>query len=108
VLDDARELFREEIALAKTEARYELGKATVAGVRFSAAAVAGWFALMFALVAVALGISAILNWPPAAGFGIVALLMAAVAAGAFVSARKSAKAVQPLPRTLESMKENFR
>lgn len=112
VLDDARDLFREEIALARAEARVELSKAMAAGMKFGAAAVAGWFALMFLLVAVAAGIAGFFNWSPevnvALGFGIVAVLLGLVAAGAFFAARSSAREVQPLPRTVESMKENFR
>jgi preprotein translocase subunit SecF len=108
VLDDARELFREEIALAKAEARLELSKAAAAGSKLGAAAVAGWFALMFALIAVAMGISVVLNWPLAAAFAIVAALLAAVAGGAFLSGRKTARGVQPLPRTVDSVKEIFR
>ena len=108
VMDDARDLLREEIALAKAEARLELNKAVAAGARFGAAAVAGWFALMFALLAMATGISALLNWPMSAGFAIVALLLAAVAAGAYVSARGAARRVQALPRTVATVKENFK
>lgn len=112
VLDDARELFREEIALARAETRVELSKAMAAGTRFGAAAVAGWFALMFLLVAVAAGIASLFNWSPelnaAVGFGIVAVLLGVTAAAAYFSARSAAREVQPLPRTVESMKENFR
>lgn len=108
VLDDARDLVREEIALAKAEARLELSKAASAGGRFGAAAVAGWFALMFVLVAFALGIPAAVGWPAWTGFAIVGVLLALGAGLLFMSARGAARRVQPLPRTVESVKENFR
>jgi len=108
VLDDARDLVREEIALAKAEARLELSKAASAGARFGAAAIAGWFALMFMLFAFALGIPAAAGWPAWTGFAIVGVLLALGAGLLFMSARGAARRVQPLPRTVESVKENFR
>jgi multidrug transporter EmrE-like cation transporter len=108
VLDDARELIREEVALAKAEARVEISKATAAAAQFGAAAVAGWFALMFILCAVALGISAGLQWPVWTGFGIVGAVLAVAAAVMFFTARAAARRVEPMPRTIESVKENFR
>ena len=108
VMDDTRELIREEIALAKSEARHELSKAGAAAAQFGAAAVAGWFALMFLLGAVALGISVAFDWPAWAGAGIVAVLLGIAALALFVGARAAARRVQPLPRTMDSLKENFR
>src|SRR5512135_1348331 len=75
VLDDGRELIREEIALAKAEARVELGRAASAAAEFAGAAVAGWFAATFILVAVALGISYGFGWPDWVGFGIVGVVV---------------------------------
>jgi putative superfamily III holin-X len=108
VLDDARELIREEVALAKAEARVEISRLTSAVTEFGAAAVAGWFALMFVLCAVALGIAAALQWPAWSGFAIVGVLLGIVAAAMYVTARAAARRVEPMPRTVESVKENFR
>lgn len=108
VLDDVRDLFREEVALARAEIRAELSKAASAGMRFGAAGVALWFAGMFLLVTVALGLSALLNWPAWAGFGLVTLLLAVAGMVMFAAARRAVRDVQPLPRTVESIKENFR
>lgn len=108
VMDDARDLIREEVALAKAEARIELSRLTTAAAQFGAAAVAGWFALMFVLGAVALGISAAFNWPAWAGFGIVGLVLGIAALVMFISARAAARRVEPMPRTIQSVKENFR
>ena len=107
-LDDVRDLFREEVALARAEMRVELNKAMAAAMRFGAAGVALWFAGMFLLIAAALGISAGLNWPAWAGFGVVAILLAVGGMVMLAGARKAVREVQPLPRTVESIKENFR
>jgi uncharacterized membrane protein YqjE len=108
VLDDVRELVREEVALARTEVRQELSKAAAAGVQFGIAGVALWFAGMFLLVAAALGISALFEWPAWAGFGIVAVVLAIAGLVMLAGARKTVREVQPLPRTVHTMKENFR
>jgi hypothetical protein len=103
-----RDLIREEIALAKAEARVELAKATSAAAQFGAAAVAGWFAAMFILAAVALGISYAFSWPDWAGFAIVGVGLGVIGGVLFVMARGAARRVEPMPRTVEAVKENFR
>jgi hypothetical protein len=108
VMDDARDLIREEVALAKAEARLELSRVTSAATRFGAAAVAGWFALMFVLGAVALGISAALQWPAWAGLATVGVLLGIAAVVMLSMARSAARRVEPLSRTVQSVKENFR
>lgn len=107
-LDDARELVREELLLARVELRQELGKATAAGVQFGAAGVSLMFAAAFLLIALALGVSAVFDWPAWAGFGIVAILLA-MAGIVFVSGgRKAVRDVRPLPQTVQTLKENFK
>ncbi len=108
VLDDGRELIREEIALAKAEARIELAKAASAAAEFGAAAVTGWFAVMFILAAVALGISYAFSWPDWVGFGIVGVVLGIIGGVMFMVARGAARRVEPMPRTVETVKENFR
>ena len=56
-IDDVRELFREELALAKAEVREEFSKLAAGAVQAGAAGVALWFAAMFVLVSVALAIT---------------------------------------------------
>ena len=107
-LDDFRALIREEIALARSEMRFELGKASRAGVQFGIAGVSLWFAAMFMLVAVALGVSAAFNWPVWAGFGVVALVLAVVGMIFVNSGRRAVSTLQALPRTVASLKENMR
>jgi len=107
-LDDVRDLFREELALARSEIRAEMGKVTGSAVRFGAGGAALWFAAMFLLVTIALGIAALLNWPAWAGFGIVTLLLGVAGAVLVIAGRSAIRDVRPLPRTLHTVKENFR
>ena len=107
-LDDVRELFREEVALARTELRYELGKASGAAMNFGAAGVALMLAAGCFAVALALGIAALFEWPAWAGFAAVALLLGVAGMLMFTAGRRAVRSVQPLPRTVHSIKENFR
>jgi hypothetical protein len=107
-LDDVRELFREELALARAELRGEMSKVMSSAVQFGAGGATLWFAAMFLLVTVALGLSALLAWPAWAGFGIVALILGIAGAILLMSGRKAIRDVRPLPRTVQTVKENFR
>jgi hypothetical protein len=107
-LDDVRELIRDEVALARAEMRQELNKARAAGVGFGVAAVALFFAAGCVVVALSLGIAAVLEWPAWSGFAIVAVLMAIVGAVGYSAGRRAVSTVQPLPRTVHTLKENFR
>lgn len=107
-LEDVRELIREEVALARAEMRHELNKASAAGVGFGVAAVALVFAAGCFVVALALGLAALLEWPAWSGFGIVAVFLAVVGAIGYAAGRRAVSTVQPLPRTVQTLKENFR
>lgn len=107
-LDDVRELFREELALARAEMRAELNKVTASAIRFGAGGVALWFAALFLCVTLALGITALLDWPAWAGFGIVTLLLAVAGLVLVMAGRSAIRDVRPMPRTLHTVKENFR
>lgn len=107
-LDDVRELFREEVALARAEMRHELNKASAAGVGFGIGAVALVFAVGCLVVALALGVATLFEWPAWSGFAIVGVLMAVVGAVGYSAGRHAASNVRPLPRTVHTLKENFR
>lgn len=107
-LDDVRELVREELALARAELREELGKATGSMVKFGAGGVALWFAAMFLLVTIALAIAAMFELPAWAGFGIITLVLAVAGIALVMMGRSAIREVKPLPRTVHSVKENFR
>ena len=106
-LDDIRDLFREEMALARAELRQELSKVTAAGVQFGIAAVLLWFAGLFVFTALALGVAALLVWPAWAGFAVVAGVLAIGGAILLASGRRTVREVQPLPRTVHTIKETF-
>ena len=106
-IDDIRHLFREELALARAELRHELSKATSAAIALGGAAVAMSIAGVFVLTAIALGIADAFNWPAWAGFGLIGLLLAVAGVVLFTSARRSAREIRPLPRTVETVKETF-
>ena len=106
-LDDVRDLFREEIALARAELRQEVSKASTAGIGFGGAALTGWFAGTFILASIALGISEGLNWPYWVGFGIVGVLMAIAGGIFYASGRRAVSDMRGLPRTVQTVKENF-
>lgn len=107
-LDDVRELFREELALARAELRAEMNKVAASAVRFGVGGVALWFAAMFLFVTIALGINALLGWPAWAGFGVLTLLLGITGGVMMLAGRSAIREVRPMPRTLHTVKENFR
>ena len=107
VLEDVRDLFREEVALARVELRQELSRASSAATGFGAAAVTGWFGAMFILTAIAIGAADLLGWPLWAGFGIVGVLLAVIAGVLFMRGRSALREVRGLPRTVATVKETF-
>ncbi len=106
-LNDIRDLFRREIALARFEVKQEVSKATTAIASFAAAAVVLLFGALFILTAVARGFARLVGWPIWAGFGIVGILLALVGAALFFSARSRLRTVNVVPRqTAETLKED--
>ena len=106
-LDDVRELFREEVALARAELRTEVSKAASAASGFGAAAAALACAGLFLLTALALGIATLMEWPAWTGFAIVGVVLAITGAIMFTSSRRTLGEIRGLPRTVETVKETF-
>ena len=107
VLHDARELIREEIALARAELRDEAAAAQSVGIAFSAAALLAVIAVILLCVAIGGAIAWTFDAPAWVGYGAVALLLAA-AAFFFVSRGRAALAnIRMLPKTTESLRENL-
>jgi hypothetical protein len=105
VSDDLSRLFRQEVALARSELRVEAGKAGKAAGLLGAAGVAGLMTGLFASFALvyALGSAIPLGWAAL----IVAVIWAIVGAVLYSSGRQRMKAVSPVPtRTVESLKED--
>jgi Putative Actinobacterial Holin-X, holin superfamily III len=107
ILDDTRDLIREELALARAEIRDEMSAVQTVGVAFGGAALAG--AIGTVLLGIALGgaLAYALNWPAWAGYGIVAVLLLAGAFALVQYGRGRLARVRALPKTTETVKENL-
>jgi hypothetical protein len=107
VLIDTRDLIREELALARAEIREELATAMAAGASFGAAAAAALLGVVLLAIAVGGLIAYLLRWPAWAGYGVVAIILLAIAYGLWVAARRRFARIRTLPRTTETIKENM-
>jgi F0F1-type ATP synthase assembly protein I len=97
-------LFRQEIELAKTETREEAAKVGKASAMLGAAAIGALLALVFVSAALAWLLD---HWMDVALAFLIVGLIWAIAAGVLVTAGRSRlKAVQPLPETARSIKED--
>jgi uncharacterized membrane protein HdeD (DUF308 family) len=106
-LNDVRELFRQEIALAKYEVRQEIRKAVAALIALAAGAVVLLFAALFVLTGVARGFASLVNWPLWAGFFIVGGVLAIVGIVLLVSARSRIRTLNVVPpQTTQTVKED--
>jgi len=97
-------LFRQEVELAKVETREEAGRAARAGSMLAGAAVAALLAAMLLSFALAWVLDQGIN--RALAFLIVGVLWAGVAAVLMAAGRKRMKAIETLPQTRETVKED--
>ena len=98
-------LMRKEVELAKVELKEEVGRAGKAGGTLGAGVVAGYFALLFASLALAWLLDQAMN--TALAFFIVAVLYGIGAAILISRGRQQMKQVDPVPRqTVETLKED--
>ena len=98
-------LMRAEVQLAKVELKEEVGKAGKAGGMFGAGAVTGYFALLFASLALAWLLDQAI--PRSLAFFVVAVLYGVAAAVLIARGRAEMKNVDPVPRqTVETLKED--
>jgi hypothetical protein len=107
IVDDIRDLFRQEIALARYEIREEISKARSAALLFAAAGAA--LAIGGGLLILALGrvIAVLFNWPVWAGYGLLGLLFAIGGLVALSMAQGRLRRVNAIPpETAKSVKEN--
>ena len=107
ILVDVRELIREEVALARVEIREQAGRAKLAAGALGAAAVALAFGCAFLLVAIAMGVADLLEWPLWAGFLAVALLLSIGGMVMLSAGRRRLRSVHAVPeQTVQTLKEN--
>jgi uncharacterized membrane protein YqjE len=97
-------LVRSELELAKTETRQEVRRAGRAGAAFGTAAVAGLLTLLFLSYTLAWLLDQWIN--RALSFLIVAVLWAIVAMIGVRAGRARARAIEPVPQTVNTLKED--
>ena len=107
LLDDARDLIREEMQLARAEIREEVAKLGTAVAAFAVAAAVGLIGAVLFSVALGGALAYVLRWPSWAGYGIAALVFLAGGWGLFLYARGRLRAMRGLPNTSDSVKENL-
>ena len=107
LLDDARDLIREELQLARAEIREEVSALQTVAIAFAIAAVIGLVGSMLLSVALGGALAYFLRWPPWAGYGVVAVLFLAGGWGVCLYARARLRAIRAIPNTTETMKENL-
>jgi hypothetical protein len=96
-------LLRQEVELAKAEARESVSRAGKAAGQFGAAALAGWMALLFLSLAAWEWLAGALDSRGWAAL-IVMAVWAIVAAILAAAGRRTTKQIQGLPRTTETAK----
>lgn len=107
ILTDVKMLIREEIALARVELREQAGHARAAAMSFGMAAAALAFGGAFLLVAIAVAIADLLDWPVWAGFGVVAVALSLAGFVLLSSGRRRLQSVHAVPtETVSTLKEN--
>jgi uncharacterized membrane protein YqjE len=107
ILNDLRTLIREEIALARVEIREQAGRARAAAMSFGIAVASLAFGGIFLLIAIALGIAYLLNWPAWGGFLVMAALLSLIGFVTLSSGRKRLAQVHAVPEaTVSTLKEN--
>jgi hypothetical protein len=107
-VQDAQDLLRSEIALAKAELRAEMRTVGTGAAALAAAAVSGLVAMVFLLTALAWATPLLLDWPVWTGFAIVGLIVAVAAAGLAMIGRNKLNGQRHMPLTADTMKENLK
>ena len=106
LVEDTRELIREEIALAKTELLTEVRALQRAGVAFGGAALLAILGAMMFCIALGGVIAWTFDWPAWAGYGVVMLLLCGGAFALVQVGRRRLSDVRGLPKTVQATKEN--
>jgi len=104
VSDDLSQLFHQEVELAKAELRQEAKKAGRAAGMLGGAGFAGYLAVVLLSFAAVFGLANIID----AGWAalIVAAVWGAIGAALYVTGQKQLKTVDPMPRTVDTIKED--
>jgi uncharacterized membrane protein YqjE len=100
---DVGTLVRQEVQLAKTEAREEISRASKGAGMLAGAGVAGWIALLLLSLALAAWLDEAVH--PAVALLIVGAIWVIAAAVLGATGRKQLQ-MRPLPQTVETLKED--
>jgi protein-S-isoprenylcysteine O-methyltransferase Ste14 len=106
-LNDAQDLVRGEIALAKSEMRQEVRRVGAGVATLAAAGVAALVGVIFLLMAVAWAIPAAAGWPVWTGFALAAGIVFVAAAVLAMAGKKRFNGDRHMPLTVDTMKENM-
>jgi uncharacterized membrane protein YqjE len=106
-IQDAQDLVRGEIALAKAEAREEVSRLGMGAALLAGAALAAVLGIVFLMTAIAWAIAEGAGWPVWAGFAIVTVLMLITAGALGYVGRNRIAAQRHMPRTVDTLKENM-
>ena len=104
ISNDLSQLFRQEVELAKVEARQEASRAARAGSKLAVAGVAGLLAALLVSMAAGWLLDQAMN--RALAFLIIGLVWAIVGAVLYTAGRRDLKDVEALPATRETIKED--
>jgi hypothetical protein len=107
LLQDARDLIRQEIALARAEVREEVTHLQSVGIAFGSAIVAAVLGATMLCFAVAVAIDYYTRWPAWTGYGIVTVLLFIGAVLLLKRGQANLAKIRALPQTTESVKENL-
>jgi hypothetical protein len=107
LLDDARDLVREELQLARAEIREEVSAAQTAVLAFATAAAVALIGAILLSVAIGGAIAYFLRWPTWVGYALTAVLLLAGGWGLSLYGRGRLKALRGIPETKDTMKENL-
>jgi hypothetical protein len=108
IVDDAQQLFKQEVALARREILDELMKAKTAALSMAVAACFSAFAAMFFILGALHWLQWLTQLPLWTCYLIGACSLAAAATILFLMAKNQSRQMAILPQTVETMKENLR
>lgn len=106
-VNDAQELVRSEIALAKAELRGEVRSIGAGAAAYAASAMAALIGLVFLLTAVAWAVPVIFEWPVWSGFALVGAVVLLAALGLMLVGKSRFNGQRHMPLTSDTMKENL-
>ena len=106
IIRNVQEIVRSEVRLAKIEIREEAVKTKASLVLLGAAALTGFFAILFLLLMIASALALVMaNWAAAL---VVGAALAVAAGVMLMGGVKSFQRIHPTPqRTVETIKENI-